>query len=143
MFAEMLGIRQSVPEPPAPDPVPPAPVPESPEGDGVPPTDLEIQREVVNEMASEKVEPEETCDQLKARIAELEARNQELETRNQELQVRNQELESREAEQETIRSVRAENAFLEEKVVQLGRALISARRAAAEASKVVIGGRKW
>ena len=53
------------------------------------------------------------------------------------------ELDAKEADSPMLAAMRTENAALEVKLARMGRALMAARRAAAEATKVEIGGRRW
>ena len=128
-------------------------------------SELDVQREVVVEMAREKAELEELRASLEGEKQALEVEKAALETEKQELiaskvalEVANRELESGKlALEERISALEAEisdlkgdvesardlNAVLEAKVTCLGKALIAARRAAVEAAKVEIGGRRW
>ena len=137
--------------------------------------ELDVQKEVVEEMAREKAMLEESRDILEADKRKLEAEKQLLETDNQRLEAEKKvlerekgtleeekrvlegklasledelsrvkaELDAKAAENPELAAARAENAELEVKLARMGRALMAARRAAAEASKVEIGGRRW
>ena len=120
--------------------------------------ELDVQRQVVEDMAREKAEREELRASLESAKQSLEAEKVALETEKKELQdakaaleAANRDLERRVAEREEEKSdrigsadeLKALNAALEAKVTRLGKALMAARRAAAEAAKVEIGGRRW
>ena len=172
MFAEMLGIKRQAPETAA-------HVARSVDRPTVKAEDfvdeLDVQKEVVEEMAREKAMLEERRDILEADKRKLEAEKQALETENQRLETEKQtleraksaleeekcalegklasledelsrvkaELDAKDANNPELAAARAENAELEMKLARMGRALMAARRAAAEASKVEIGGRRW
>ena len=109
--------------------------------------ELDVQREVVEEMAHEKAVLEEHRDLLEAEKKKLEDEKLELEKRVASLEGEVSrllaELETKDANNPELAAVRAENAALEVKLARMGRSLMAARRAAAEASKVKIGGRWW
>ena len=116
--------------------------------------ELDVQKEVVEEMAREKVEIEERVNQLLAEKQQLEAENAKLADGKRALEAKlaacedelsrlRAEYESGRANDPELAAVRAENAALEAKLVRMGRALMAARRAAAEAEKVEIAGRRW
>lgn len=186
MFAEMLGIKRQAPEAVAHV----ARSVDRPSGEAEDFVDeLDVQKEVVEEMAREKALLEECRDRLEADKEQLEAEKrtlqsesqllasekQALEAENQRLQSEMRTLESakgaleqerqaltekvasleealsraraeldaKDADNPMLAAVRAENAALEVKLARMGRALMAARRAAAEATKVEIGGRRW
>ena len=128
MFAEMLGIR-SQPAGISPKAEAPAEEPKA-EADGQTVDELDVQKEVVEEMAREKAELEDDRDRLETERRTLEERLKSCES----------ELADAKARLDETLEI---NARLEEKLTRMGRALFAARRAAAEASKVVIGGRRW
>ena len=165
MFAEMLGIKR-----PASEKV--THVARSVDRPSVEAEDfvdeLDVQKQVVEEMAHEKAMLEERRDILEAEKQTLETENQRLETEKQalerekgaleeekralegklasledELSRVRAELDAKVAGNPELAAARAENAELEVKLARMGRALMAARRAAAEASKVEIGGRRW
>ena len=186
MFAEMLGIKGQMQETVT-------HVARSVDRPAVGTEDfvdeLDVQKEVVEEMAREKAEIEERCHQLEEEKLKLEegkqalgaetqrlveenrrleaekqalmAERQAIETEKLELETAKRELEAKlassEAEASRLRAeceasetdnpklaaLRAENALLETKLARMGRSLMAARRAAAEAAKVEIGGRRW
>ncbi len=186
MFAEMLGIKRQAPEAVA-------HVARSVDRPSVEAEDfvdeLDVQKEVVEEMAREKALLEECRDRLEADKEQLEAEKRTLQSENQllasekqALEAENQrlqsemrtlesakgaleqdrqaltekvasldealsraraELDAKEADSPMLAAMRTENAALEVKLARMGRALMAARRAAAEATKVEIGGRRW
>ncbi len=178
MFAEMLGIKRRRPEPVASM----ARSVDRPVASGDFVDELDVQKEVVEEMAREKAVLEESLNLLKAEKIVLEeekdrwiAESKALSAANAALQGEKSALESEKAalveekraleaqiatrdeeiarlqrivdsvkpESTELASARAENAALETKLARMGRALMAARRAAAEAAKVEIGGRRW
>ena len=130
MFAEMLGIRKPAAEMDVRDAQ--SSVVEENAVD-----ELDVQKEVVQEIAREKAEMEELRDRLESERQRLAMEKAELESKNAELVRECEELKA------DLEKSRADHAVLEEKLARMGRALMAARRAAAEAAKVVIGGRKW
>ena len=160
LFAEMLGIDRPPPEPDG------AFAPADAEADGGEMVDeLDVQREVVEEMAREKAEREVMHTSLaeekrvleEAKIAlesekaalegakaSLEAENQSLKAENDALKAKVAEFEARPEERDAdMEALKELIATLEVKVTRMGRALIAARRRAAEAEKIEIGGRRW
>lgn len=165
MFAEMLGIRRQKSETVT-------HVARSVDRQAVEAEDfvdeLDVQKEVVEEMAREKAEIEERCNLLEAEKQALEAEKQSLAAQKLELESAKGTLEAKLASSEAevsrlqadlarmqaehdaspaenpeLAALRAENVLLETKLARMGRSLMAARRAAAEASKVEIGGRRW
>ena len=133
MFAEMLGIRKQAPEKPV-------QVVRPVSRQRVDPVDmvdeLDVQREVVEEMALEKAQIEEERAALEAEKLRLELEKKELEGRVAALEADFAEL------KKELDSARAGNDELEEKLSRMGRSLAAARRAAAESSaRRVQGGR--
>lgn len=158
MFAEMLGMKRRTQSNAAVSPKPSA----FANCDGIadsalPPTaaadaddtvdELDVQREVVEEMAHEKVVLEESRNLLEAEKKKLEEEKLELEKKVASLEGEVSRLmaalATKDANNPELAAVRAENAALEVKLARMGRSLMAARRAAAEASKVKIGGRLW
>ena len=172
MFAEMLGIKRQSSETVA-HVARSVDRPSAETEDFV--DELDVQKEVVEEMAREKAMLEESRDLLEADKKRLESEKQALEAENQRLDSEKQTLEGEknalELEKQTLEgkvtsledelsrvraeldakaadnpelvAARAENAELEVKLARMGRTLMAARRAAAEAAKVEIGGRRW
>jgi septal ring factor EnvC (AmiA/AmiB activator) len=153
LFAEMLGMDRPQPEA---DSAPESAAPEA--DDGETPDELAVQRTVVEDFAREKAELEdekrsieEAKAALEAEKAELEAEKAALEAENRALKDENgalkekvAEFEARPAERDAdMEALKELNATLEVKVTRMGRALIAARRRAAEAEKIEIGGRRW
>ena len=144
MFAEMLGIRRQKSETVT-------HVTRSVDRQAVEAEDfvdeLDVQKEVVEEMAREKAEIEERCNLLEAEKGTLEAKLASSEAEVSRLQAElarmQAEHDANPAENPELAALRAENALLETKLARMGRSLMAARRAAAEASKVEIGGRRW
>ena len=167
LFAEMLGIDRPPPEPDG------AFAPADAEvDDGETVDELDVQREVVEEMAREKAELEamhtslaeekraleEAKSALEVEKSALETEKSALEAENQSLKDENGALkdengtlkakvaefearpEERDADMEALKEL---IATLEVKVTRMGQALIAARRRAAEAEKIEIGGRRW
>lgn len=172
LLAEMLGIKghQEVQEEVGGTPI-------DSEEDAV--DELDVQREVVQEMARDNAELKELHSSLEeenrslaASVATLEARCRELteanaavesaraslesekaafesekaafESEKQNLQERLKKSEAEAAELKLdLEEVRGLNSELEQKLVRMGKALFAVRRAAAEAAKVEIGGRRW
>lgn len=158
LFAEMLGMKGRRGEQ--------ADISEAqtePEADAV--DELDVQRVVVQEMARDNAELkelhstlEEEKQSLESAKASLEAQRQALADENARLKAEKAALESdRKALKARIAALEGEiseqkldldearglNAELEKKLVRMGRALFAVRRAAAEAAKVEIGGRRW
>ena len=151
LFAEMLGMKGRRDEQ--------ADISEAqaePEADVV--DELDVQRVVVQEMARDNAELkelhstlEEEKQSLESAKASLEAERQALSDENARLKTEMAALESDKkalegevSEQKLdLDEVRGLNAELEKKLVRMGRALFAVRRAAAEAAKVEIGGRRW
>lgn len=141
MFAEMLGIRRESPEM-KPAAAQPAEPPESGETESF--DELDVQKEVVTEMAREKAELEAEKARVEGEKRALEDERARLEGEKRALEERVRECEKEIAELKAwLKDERAVNASLEVKVTRMGKSLFAARRAAAEASKVVIGGRRW
>ena len=173
MFAEMLGIKRQTSETVT-HVARSVDRPSSVEAEDFV-DELDVQKQVVEEMAHEKAMLEERRDILEADKSKLEAEKQALETENQRLETEKQalerekgaleeekralqgrlasledelsrvraELDAKVADNPELAAARAENAELEVKLARMGRALMVARRVAAEASKVEIGGRRW
>lgn len=160
LFAEMLGMNR--PQPDSEDAI--APV-DAETGDGGDVNELDVQREVVEEIAREKAELEEMHSRLEeekraletvkfaleaektaleAEKVALEAENRTLKDENAALKEKVSDFEARPAERDAdMEALRELIATLEVKVTRMGRALIAARRRAAEAEKIEIGGRRW
>lgn len=142
MFAEMLGIRRERPEMKPAAVAQPAEPPESVEEESV--DELDVQKEVVNEMALEKAELEAEKARVEDEKRALEGERARLEGEKRALEERVRECEREIGELKAwLKEERDVNASLEVKVTRMGKALFAARRAAAEASKVEIGGRRW
>ncbi len=163
MFAEMLGIRKQQ----SAKPVQVVRSVTRPVSDAVEMVDeLDVQREVVEAMAIEKAELEESLSALEAekrkleqdkRAFEIEISTMKMEKAVFESEKACLELEKRGLEQEKkvleervtllesdfaelkreLETVRAGNDELEEKLARMGRSLAAARRAAAESMKAV------
>jgi len=144
MFADMLGIKRQTQSNEAHGDARPANATADAD-DAI--DELDVQREVVEEMAHEKAVLEERRDLLEAEKKKLEDEKLELEKKVASLEGQVSrlmaELETKDANNPELAAVRAENAALEVKLARMGRSLMAARRAAAEASKVKIGGRWW
>ena len=160
LFAEMLGIDRPRPEPDG-----AVASADAEAGDDEMVDELDVQREVVEEMAREKAELEamhsgleeekRALEEAKAALeaekaalesekAALEAENQSLKAENGELKAKVAEFEARPAERDAdMEAMKELVATMEAKVTRMGRALIAARRRAAEAEKIEIGGRRW
>ena len=78
-----------------------------------------------------------------ALVEEKRALEAQIATRDEEIARLQRIVDSVKPESTELASARAENAALETKLARMGRALMAARRAAAEAAKVEIGGRRW
>ena len=151
LFAEMLGMKgrrdeqANISE-----------VQAEPEADPV--DELDVQRVVVQEMARDNAELKELHSTLAEEKQSLEAERQALADENARLKAEKAALGSdRKALQARIAALEGEvselkldldevrglNSELEQKLVRMGRALFAVRRAAAEAAKVEIGGRRW
>jgi len=158
LFAEMLGMKGRRDEQ--------ADISEAqaePEVDAV--DELDVQRVVVQEMARDNAELKELHSTLEEEKQSLESAKASLEAQRQALADENARLKAEKAALESDRKalkaritalegevseqkldldeVRGLNAELEKKLVRMGRALFAVRRAAAEAAKVEIGGRRW
>ena len=155
MFAEMLGIKRSEPERVT-RAVRASAVASAQTEDSV--SELDVQKEVVQEMAHEKAVLEERQSMLEAEKQEiadsarnLEAENRRLAEENAALEREKASLEERLAarerdladQKEYVEETRKLNAVLEEKLARMARTVLAVRRAAAEATKVEIGGRRW
>lgn len=158
LFAEMLGMKGRRDEQ-----ADISEVQAEAEADAV--DELDVQRVVVQEMARDNAELKElhstlaeekqSLESAKASLeaerqaladenARLKAEKTALESDKKELQARIVALEGEVSEQKLdLDEVRGLNAELEQKLVRMGRALFAVRRAAAEAAKVEIGGRRW
>ncbi len=156
MFAEMLGIRKTPPPEEKPHVVRSVDRGASEAGEFI--DELDIQKEVVEEMAREKAELEERYGLLETERQKLETEKQTLEAEKQTLENEKKALEeARAALEESKRAVEAEkealearlsalegdfaelkselerarldNSELEEKLARMGRSLAAARRA--------------
>ncbi len=158
LFAEMLGMKGHRDEQ-----ADISEVQAEPEADAV--DELDVQRVVVQEMARDNAELKELHSTLEEEKQSLESAKASLETQRQALADENARLKAEKAALESDRKalkariaalegeiseqkldldeVRGLNAELEKKLVRMGRALFAVRRAAAEAAKVEIGGRRW
>lgn len=144
MFAEMLGMKRQTQR----DTVQAARPVDSASADANDTVDeLDVQKEVVEEMAREKAMLEESRDILEAEKKKLEEEKLALEEKVASLEGEVSRLmdalDTKDANNPELAALRAENAALEVKLARMGRSLMAARRAAAEASKVEIGGRRW
>lgn len=145
MFAEMLGIRRAKPTEdvkPAAATLPESPVESNAEEENF--DELDVQKEVVKEIAREKAELEGEKAKAESEKALLEAERAKLADEKRSLEERVRECEREVAELKAhLDETLAVNAQLEVKLTRMGKALFAARRATVEASKVVIGGRRW
>ena len=148
MFAEMLGIKRNGPEHVT-RAVSAADAPPEQTEDSV--SELDVQKEVVQEMAHEKAVLEERQSILEAEkqkiaysVRNLEDENRRLADEKAALEKRIAALEREIADQKSyVDETRKLNAVLEEKLARMARTVLAVRRAAAEATKVEIGGRRW
>ncbi len=158
LFAEMLGMKGRRDEQ-----ADISEVQAEPEADPV--DELDVQRVVVQEMARDNAELKELHSTLAEEKQSLESAKASLEAERQTLADENARLKAekaalgsdRKALQARIAALEGEvselkldldevrglNSELEQKLVRMGRALFAVRRAAAEAAKVEIGGRRW
>lgn len=175
LFAEMLGMKNPYAAEPEEDAAEiQADAAEASDGEPAEPADgearemetddsaafdeLDVQKEVVSEMARDKAEFEEKIHALEEEKAALVAANAAFEAERKAMSAKvaaaeseRRDLESRISSYEEeiaelrldIKEVRRLNQELERKLARMGKTVFAVKRAAAEAARVEIGGRRW